>query len=180
VDECKPLCGGRRRRRWTALPRTRSSNSSRTWRTARQRRGGALRVTRYDPISMWEIGHQWEYQYGIWVIDMEYGVSIWSSTISIWSSWISMWDMGDDMGHDIIDMVILHIDMGYLVTLRSTAPRHLVPFPPPLQPSQLHNSKVLTSWRKGDLGVMEGPGRRRRGGGSWTTTSAAASAAGTG
>jgi hypothetical protein len=79
--------------------------------------------------STWEIDirhrtsmrYRWGYRYGIWVIDMEHGISIWVSTIStfrryshpgcrygIWSS---------DVGDDRIDMVMLHIDMGYLVTL---------------------------------------------------------------
>jgi len=38
------------------------------------------RVTRYDPISIWEI-------------DMGYGLMIWEMTTSIRSSPISMWDI---------------------------------------------------------------------------------------
>jgi hypothetical protein len=51
--------------------------------------------------SIWEIdmrdrtsiGCRCKYRYGIWVIDLAYGISIWSSNISIWSFWISIWDM---------------------------------------------------------------------------------------
>jgi len=54
----------------------------------------------------------------IWDIDLGYGVSIWLCTISIWSSWISIHGIwANDMGDDILDMVILEIDKGYLVTL---------------------------------------------------------------
>ena len=54
--------------------------------------GPGGRVTRYDPISIWEI--DMGDRYGIWA---------------------------DDMGEDSIDMVILLSDMGYLVTLVATS-----------------------------------------------------------
>jgi len=45
------------------------------------------------------------------------------STISIWSSWYSRYEIwAIDMGDDSIDMVILHIDMGYPVTLIESPP----------------------------------------------------------
>jgi hypothetical protein len=53
------------------------------------------RVERYDPISIWEIDMgdrtsmtcRLGYRYGIWDIDLAYGISLWLSAISIWSSW---------------------------------------------------------------------------------------------
>ena len=42
-------------------------------------------------ISM---GYRCGYRYGIWDIDMGYGISMWSLNISILSSWISIWDIG--------------------------------------------------------------------------------------
>jgi hypothetical protein len=70
--------------------------------------GLAARVTRYDPMSIWEIddveyrhgrsdiNEIWDmgHRRGIWVTDMEYEISIWLSTMSMWSSWILIWDMG--------------------------------------------------------------------------------------
>jgi len=58
-------------------------------------------VTRYHPISIWEIelGDP-PHRYG----HPGYGCEIWA----------------DDVGEDSIDTVILDIDMGYLVTLRRT------------------------------------------------------------
>jgi len=65
------------------------------------------RVTRYDPISIWEIDVG--YRYGrsdineisigthidmvILNIAMGYGLMIWEMTVSIWSSWRSIWDI---------------------------------------------------------------------------------------
>ena len=74
-----------------------------------------------DRISM---RNRYDYRYGIWGIDLGYGISIWLSTISIWSSWISIWLWANDMGDDSIDMVILLIDMGHLVSLMDSA-RHV-------------------------------------------------------
>jgi hypothetical protein len=59
---------------------------------------GESRVTRHDPISIWEI--DMGYRYGIWA---------------------------DDMGDRNIDMVILEIDVSYLVTLSARAVTHGVP-----------------------------------------------------
>jgi len=81
---------------------------------------GESRVTRHDPISIWEIDVG--YRYGIWA---------------------------DDMGDRNIDMVILEIDVGYLVTLSARAGTHGVPVvpqrgeaqrqaAPPVQHSLLH------------------------------------------
>jgi hypothetical protein len=77
-------------------------------------------------ITIWEIGRQWDIDRDI---DMGYVLSIWDMgyrygylpyrhgqpgyRYGIWAN---------DMGDDSIDMVILHIDMGYLVTLLSKPP----------------------------------------------------------
>ena len=79
----------------------------------------APRVTRYDPMSIWEIDMgdrcgrsesngisiglsilKMGYRYGIWYIDMVildinmgYGLMIWEMTVSIRSSPISVWDI---------------------------------------------------------------------------------------
>jgi len=80
----------------------RSPRQSRASGHASHRRGGGrqqgrARVTRYDPISIWEIDMgdrtSMGFRYGIQDIDLGYGMSICLSTISIWSSWISIWDM---------------------------------------------------------------------------------------
>ena len=71
--------------------------------------------------SIWEIGHQWHIDMNI---DVGYGISIWDTVYRygklpyrdchpgyrcrIWAN---------DMGDDSIDMVISHVDMGYLLTL---------------------------------------------------------------
>jgi hypothetical protein len=97
-------------------------------------RHGVAIVTRHDPTSireidmgdrygrsMWEIGHQGDIHGDI---DIGYGISIWNTVYrygylpypyghpgyryGIWA---------DDMGVDRIDMIILDIDMGYVVTL---------------------------------------------------------------
>jgi len=73
---------------------------------------------------MWDIGHQWDIDRDI---GMRYELSIWDMVYryghlpyryghpgyryGIWAN---------DMGEDSIDMVILDIDMGYLVTLLPT------------------------------------------------------------
>jgi hypothetical protein len=56
------------------------------------------RVTRHDPISIWEV--DMGYRYGRSDIN---GVSI----------GISIWNMGYQYGIWYIDMVVYHIDMGY-------------------------------------------------------------------
>jgi len=56
----------------------------------------ATRVTRYHDIDRGD----------------RYGVSIWEIGVSMWAN---------EMGDDSIDMVVLHIDMGYLVTQTATA-----------------------------------------------------------
>jgi len=88
------------------------------------------RVTRYDRdidmgyrygISIWDIGHQWDIDRDI---DMRYGLSIWDMVYRYGHSPYRYGHPGyrhriwaNDVGDDSIDMVILDIDMGYLVTL---------------------------------------------------------------
>jgi len=68
-----------------------------------------------------------EISIGLSFIDMEYGTSIWDTVYRYghlpcrfghpgyrYGIWV------DDMGDDSIDMVILHIDMRYLVTLHDS------------------------------------------------------------
>ena len=62
-------------------------------------------------ISIWTMC----YRFGIWVIDMV----IYHIDMVILD--IDMGDEANDMGDDSIDTVISHIDMGYLVTLPTTA-----------------------------------------------------------
>jgi hypothetical protein len=52
-------------------------------------------------------------------IDMGYGISIWDTgyRYGIWAN---------DMGDDSIDTVILHIDMGFLVTVPPRPSRQMV------------------------------------------------------
>ena len=75
-------------------------------------RGG--RVTRYDPILLWEIdmGHR-------------YGRSDISIVISIRDMGYRCGIRANHMGDESIDMVILPIDMGYLVTLPAPRARGL-------------------------------------------------------
>jgi hypothetical protein len=68
-------------------------------------------------------------------IDMEYLLSIWDVmyrcgylpnryaylTYRYGHPGYRYWIRANDMGDDRIDMVILHVDMGYLVTLRMTS-----------------------------------------------------------
>jgi len=58
-------------------------------------------------ISIWNMG----YRYVIWYID----IIIYHIDMVILD--IDMGDGANDMGDDSMDTVILHIDMGYLVTL---------------------------------------------------------------
>ena len=59
--------------------------------------GRAKRVTKYDRITMSDIG----YPYRIWDIGHQWDISI----------WMSIRDMGQQYGIWYIDMVIHHIDM---------------------------------------------------------------------
>ena len=71
-------------------------------------------ISDINEISIWVSKSNMGYRYGIWYIDMAihhvnfghpgYRYGIWAN----------------DMGDDSIDMVILDIDMGYLVTLHAT------------------------------------------------------------
>ena len=74
-------------------------------------------------ISIWDIGHQWDIDRDI---DMRYGLSIWDMVYRYGHSPYRYGHPGyrhriwaNDMGDDSIDMVILDIDMGHLVTLLS-------------------------------------------------------------
>ena len=82
------------------------------------------------------------YRYGIWDIDVGYRTSMGTINMDVDMGYgLSIWDMvyryghtpyryvhpryrygiwATDMGDDIIDIVILDIDMGYLVTLECT------------------------------------------------------------
>ena len=100
------------------------------------------RVNRYDPMSIWDI--DMGYQYGILDIN----------EISIM---VSIWNMGYrygiwyiDMVTHHIDMVILDIDMGYLVTLRvalrpgparQDAHHHHPPLEPPRHRPARHHER---------------------------------------
>jgi hypothetical protein len=50
---------------------------------------------------MISFGYRYGYRYGIWMMDIGYGIS----------TWVSLWDMDDGYGIWYIDMVIHHIDM---------------------------------------------------------------------
>jgi hypothetical protein len=65
-------------------------------------------------ISIWDIGRQWDIDRDI---DMIYGLSIWDMVYRHGHPGYRYGIWANDMGDDNIDMVILYIDMGYLVTL---------------------------------------------------------------
>jgi hypothetical protein len=95
------------------------------------------RVTRCDRdidmgyrygTSIWDIdmghrtsmGYRYGYRYGIWVIDMEYGLLDGHPPYRYGHPGYRYGIWANDMGDDGIDMVILEIDMGYHVTLLGT------------------------------------------------------------
>ena len=104
MDACKPLPGSRRRRGGSRRPGSRVITN---------------RVTRYDPISIWEIDMGDRTTMGYRTdVDVGCGFSIWDTACRYgylpsryghpeyrYETW------SNDMGDDVVDMVISHIDM---------------------------------------------------------------------